>query len=61
VLQPVSLLYCLTGRFKNDNYSPNNAIQLYQQKIKFSDIYGLSEAKNKLQEVIDYIKNSKKY
>ncbi|MCK9574401.1 MAG: ATP-dependent zinc metalloprotease FtsH [Clostridia bacterium] len=51
----------LNANAKNMNFGKNKARLISSTKIKFSDVAGIEEEKNEVKEIIDFLKNPRKF
>ena len=57
----MSILVEMTGSLKNIRGAQNNEAQPQQQKVRFSDVHGCDEAKDELQEVVEFLLNPERF
>ena len=57
----VTILVETTGVLKNIRGPQNNEAQPQQQKVRFSDVHGCNEAKDELQEVVEFLLNPEQF
>ena len=57
----VTLIIETTGVLKRVGGMQNNQAQPQQQKTRFSDVHGCDEAKEELQELVDFLKNPSQF
>lgn len=57
----VTILVETTGVLKNVRGTQNNEAQPQQQKVRFSDVHGCDEAKDELQEVVEFLLNPDRF
>lgn len=57
----VTILVETTGVLKNIRGPQNNEAQPQQQKVRFSDVHGCDEAKDELQEVVEFLLNPERF
>ncbi|KAK2731755.1 hypothetical protein FQN57_003180 [Myotisia sp. PD_48] len=57
----VTVLVETTGVLKNVRGSQNNEAQPQHQKVRFSDVHGCDEAKDELQELVEFLSNPERF
>lgn len=57
----VTILVETTGVLKNVRGPQNNEAQPQQQKVRFSDVHGCDEAKDELQELVEFLLNPERF
>lgn len=57
----VTLLIEVTGVLKNVRGAQNNEAEPQEQKVKFSDVHGCDEAKDELQELVEFLSNPERF
>ncbi|KAJ9251250.1 hypothetical protein DTO195F2_7885 [Paecilomyces variotii] len=57
----VTILIETTGVLKNVRGPQNNEAQPQQQKVRFSDVHGCDEAKDELQELVEFLLNPERF
>ncbi|KAI9761473.1 MAG: Glycerol kinase [Chaenotheca gracillima] len=57
----ITILIDATGMLKKVSGSQSNEAQPQQQKARFSDVHGCDEAKEELQELVEFLKNPDKF
>ncbi|KAI9846004.1 MAG: hypothetical protein M1837_004410 [Sclerophora amabilis] len=57
----LTILIETTGILKKVSGTQNNEAQPQQQKVRFSDVHGCDEAKEELQELVEFLKNPDKF
>ena len=57
----VQLVVDATGVLKKVGYGAANEAQPQQQTVRFSDVHGCDEAKEELQELVEFLKNPEKF
>lgn len=57
----VTILVETTGVLKNVRGTQNNEATPQQQKVRFSDVHGCDEAKDELQEVVEFLLNPERF
>ena len=57
----IQLAVDATGVLKKVGYGASNEAQPQQQTVRFSDVHGCDEAKEELQELVEFLKNPEKF
>lgn len=57
----ITILVETTGVLKNIRGPQNNEAQPQQQKVRFTDVHGCDEAKDELQEVVEFLLNPERF
>ncbi|KAK2734816.1 hypothetical protein FQN55_002511 [Onygenales sp. PD_40] len=57
----INIIADTTGVLKNVRGSQNNEAQPQHQKVRFSDVHGCDEAKDELQELVEFLTNPERF